>query len=248
MTFYENGLSNMANLTSVSFIIPMYNERKTIENTIKELALIAEKLTDDHEIIIADDGSSDGCGLIADRTAQKFPYIKVLHLEKNTKFGGALRAGLNEAKKEVIIYTDSDLPISFSDIKGALSMLGECDIVTAYSSIRKGENLRRIIMSKVYNFLIQSLFRTNIKDINSGFKIYKRKIFGDIKLISNSPFIDVEIFIKAMRKNYIIKQYPVIFKHRERGKSYIARPAVVLKIIMDMLKFYVYTCLASSKY
>jgi len=236
------------NLTSTSFVMPMYNESKTIEKTIKELTSIAKELVDDYEIIIADDGSSDGSGLIIDKIAQEDSHVKVVHLEKNTKFGGALRAGIKLAQKDVIIYTDSDLPISFSDISGALSMLGDCDIVTAYSCIKKGENFLRIIMSQVYNFLIQSLFRTNIKDINSGFKIYKRKVFDGVKLNSNSPFIDVEIFITAKRKNYIIEQYPVIFKHRERGKSYIARPAVVLKIIMDMLNFYIHTCLPSNKY
>ncbi|GAG15376.1 unnamed protein product, partial [marine sediment metagenome] len=93
------------------------------------------------------------------------------------------------------------------------------------------------IMSKVYNFLIHFLFRTNIRDINSGFKIYKKKVFENMELISESPFIDVEIFVRAMKRNFVIKQYPVIFKHRGKGVSYISRPSVILATIKDMLKF-----------
>lgn len=225
------------NPTSVSFVIPMYNERQTIENTVKKLTQMAKGLTDDYEIIIADDGSTDDSGRIIDRIAEEDPCVKAEHLKRNTKFGGALKRGLNRAQKNIIIYTDSDLPIDSGDIKEALSLLDGCDIVTAFSRVKKGETLKRIIMSGVYNFLIQFLFKTNIRDINSGFKIYKRKVFKNIELISNSPFIDVEIFVKALKRNFIIKQYPVIFKHRQEGKSYISRPGVVLKTMADMLRF-----------
>ncbi|MBN1354313.1 MAG: glycosyltransferase family 2 protein [Candidatus Omnitrophica bacterium] len=232
-----NRAFHASGLGSVSFVIPMYNEKHGIEATINKLIEIASGLTNDYEIIIADDGSTDGCNLIAGEIAAKNPRVRVIRLEKNTKFGGALKAGLQGAQKEIVIYTDSDLPIDIQDIKTAFLLLERADIVTAYSKIRKGETFTRIVMSKVYNFLIQFLFRTDIKDINSGFKIYRRKIFDGTKLISESPFIDVEIFVRAIRKRYAIEQYPVIFKHRQQGKSYISRPAVILKTISDMLKF-----------
>ena len=195
--------------TNISFVLPMYNEANTIGDTIKKVTSIAKELASDYEIIIADDGSTDGSGKIADIAATKDQNLKVTHLKRNTKFGGALRAGIKLASKDIILYTDSDLPIDALDIKGAFSALDSADIVTAFSRVKKGETLRRIIISKVYNFLIQSFFRTNIKDINSGFKIYKRKVFEGMELISESPFIDVEIFIRAKRKGCTIKQYPV---------------------------------------
>jgi glycosyltransferase involved in cell wall biosynthesis len=215
----------------------MYNESKGIEETLRGLTKIAGELSDDYEIIISDDASSDDSALIASKIAQKDSRVKVERLEKNTKFGGALKAGIKRARKDIIIYTDSDLPVSADNIKEALGLLQKCDIVTAYSTVKKGENLKRVIMSKVYNFLIQFLFGANIKDINSGFKIYKRKIFENMRLISESPFIDVEIFIEAIRRNFTIEQYPVVFRQRAEGKSYISRPAVVLATIRDMLKF-----------
>lgn len=221
---------------SVSFVIPMYNESQTIGNTVERLTQMAKALTDDYEIVIADDGSTDDSGLIADRIAEEDPHVKVEHLKKNAKFGGALRKGLKRAKKNIIIYTDSDLPVDSSDIRNALFLLDECDIVTAVSKVKKGETLKRIIISGVYNFLVQLLFKTALKDINSGFKIYKRKVFENMELISNSPFVDVEIFIKAMKRNFVITQYPIIFKHRKKGKSYISRPSVIFATLADMLR------------
>jgi glycosyltransferase involved in cell wall biosynthesis len=225
------------NLTSVSFVIPMYNEGKSIKKTIEILTKIAEKLSDNYEIIIANDGSTDGSGDIIDEIARNDSHVKPVHLLKNTKFGGALAKGIKSASKEVIIYTDSDLPIKPSDVDSAILLLEKGDMVNAYSTIKKGDTLKRVIMSKVYNFLIQLLFRANIKDINSGFKIYKAKIFEGMELKSRSPFIDVEIFIKAIRKGAIVKQYPIIFRQRDEGRSYISRPSVVIKTFIDMISF-----------
>lgn len=215
----------------------MFNEGEAIRENVKELTRLAGDIATDYEIIISDDGSTDESGRIADLITRENSSVKVIHLEKNTKFGGALSKGIKAASKEIIIYTDSDLPVDTQDIKNALSLLEGSDIVTAFSTVKKGENLKRVVISKVYNFLIQFLFRANIKDINSGLKLYRRKIFEGVNLVSKSPFIDVEIFIKAMRKGFVIKQYPIIFKHREKGKSYISRPAVILRTAFDMLRF-----------
>ena len=202
---------------SYSFVLPMYNEEKGIRKTVVELSEIAKELSPLYEIIIVDDASSDKSPFIIDKLAKKDMHIRTIRLEKNTKFGGALRRGLYEARNEIVIYLDSDLPVDINDIKNALVLIKQCDIVTAYSTEEKGESFKRMIISRVYNFLIQSLFRTDIKDINSGFKIYRRKVFESIKVCSNSPFIDVEIFVESIKKGFIIKQYPVIFKKRKIG-------------------------------
>lgn len=221
----------------ISFVIPMYNEKEAITHTVLELTRIASGLSRDFEIILSDDASTDGSGEVAEELARNNSRIKVVRLRKNTMFGGALSAGIKRAQKDIIVYTDSDLPVTEKNIKEALGMLASCDIVTAYSTVKKGETLRRVIMSRVYNFLIEFLFGTKIKDINSGFKLFKKEIFDGINLISSSPFVDVEIFVKAKRKNAVIKQYPIIFRNRERGESYISRPAVVLQTMFDMLRF-----------
>ncbi|MFH1380937.1 MAG: glycosyltransferase family 2 protein [Candidatus Omnitrophota bacterium] len=222
---------------NISFVLPMYNEEKGIENTITRLIGMAGKLGCDYEIVVADDASTDKSAEVVEKIVQNNPRIKLVRLARNTKFGGALRAGLKKASKEIIVYTDSDLPVDFEDIEGALKIIEGVHCVTGSSKVEKGENPKRIIISKVYNFIIQSLFRTNIKDINSGLKIYKREIFCEMKLFSNSPFIDVEIFVNMIRKGFLIKQYPVIFKNRKEGKSYISSPAVILRTFLDMLKF-----------
>ena len=149
---------------SVSFVFPMFNERENIEETIRRALALAGQISDDYEIVVADDASTDGSGEVVNRLASSDKHIKSVRLKNNTKFGGALEAGLKNASKEVVIYTDSDFPAKEDDIRKALEALEDADIVTAYSLVIKDASLKRIIMSKVYNFLVRVLFGLKIKD------------------------------------------------------------------------------------
>jgi glycosyltransferase involved in cell wall biosynthesis len=219
---------------SISFVFPMFNEVDNIESTIRRATELAAQLTSDYEIVVADDASTDGSGRLVDRIASKDPRVKPVHLKVNSKFGGALNAGLMAAAKDVVIYTDSDFPAGEEDIKKAMELLSEADIVTAYSTVIKDPSLKRVLMSKVYNFLVQLLYNLRLKDINSGLKIYKKEVLNGLSLRSKSPFIDVEIFAEAVKRGFKIKQYGLVFEHRAKGSSTISRMSVVARTFFDM--------------
>jgi len=222
---------------SISFVFPMFNEVENIEETLCRTTALAAEICDDYEIVIADDASTDGSGELVDRLAAQDSHIKSIRLKVNTKFGGALKEGLKAASKEIVVYTDSDLPAKESDIKKALELLDGADIVTAYSLVLKDASLKRIIMSKVYNFLVRLFFGLKILDINSGLKIYNRKVLEGLDLKSRSPFIDVEIFAEAVKRGFRIKQYGLIFDLRTGGRSTISRMSVVARTFWDMLRY-----------
>lgn len=222
---------------SISFVLPMYNESANIEGTLHKISSLAKELTDDYEIVVSDDASTDNSADIVERMASQDKHIKLVRLRKNTKFGGALSEGLRNTSKEIVVYTDADLPVKEEDVKKGLSLLEEADVVTGYSLVLKDVTLKRIIMSKVYNFLVQFLFGLSIKDINSGFKIYKSKVLKGLDLISRSPFVDVEIFAEAKRRGFAIKQFGLLFELRTQGVSTISRLAVVARTFWDMLKY-----------
>ncbi|KJJ85740.1 Glycosyl transferase, family 2 [Candidatus Omnitrophus magneticus] len=222
--------------TSVSFALPMFNEQDNIIQTIEKIKLIARELTDNFEIVIADDASTDNSWKILQELASKDKSIRPFKLDKNTKFGGAFSTAITQAKKEIIIYTDSDMPVTLSDIKKSYSFINEYDVINGCSTIKKGDTLKRKIMSFIYNKMVQIFFRLNIKDINSGYKIIKRSVIEGVTFISKSPFVDVELFIHAKKKNAKIYQYPLIFNQRVAGASYIARFPVILATLRDLFK------------
>lgn len=227
----------MMNRYSISFVLPMYNEAENIEETLRKVSSLAQELSADYEVVVADDFSTDSSADIVDRIASLDPHVKPVRLPKNTNFGGALAEGLKMASKEVIIYTDSDFPARPEDIKNALELLEGADVVTAYSLVIKDASLKRIVMSKVYNFLVHALFGLKIRDINSGLKIYRRHAVEGLDLRSRSPFIDVEIFAEAAKRGCTIRQYGLVFELRTKGKSTISRAGVVARTFRDMLAY-----------
>lgn len=223
--------------SSLSFVMPMYNEAEIIKESIRFVTSVAARLTDNYEIVVVDDASTDESVSIVKELAAKDKNLRLITLKENTKFAGALKQGLKNAAKEIIIYTDSDLGIDETDIKKVLSCIEDADIVNTFSQKQKGETPWRMIVSIVYNFIVNFLFRLHIRDINSSFKIFRRSAVQGMELVSTSPFIDAEIFIKAKARGCRITQTPIVFEDREGGKSTMARPSVIFAVLKDILKY-----------
>ncbi|MBF0252585.1 MAG: glycosyltransferase family 2 protein [Candidatus Omnitrophica bacterium] len=221
---------------NISFVMPMYNEEANIEKTISTLILIAEEVAQDFEIVVVDDASTDSSAKIVKSLSAKENKIKFFQLEKNTMFGGAFAECFKKAEKDIIVYMDSDMPVDQKDIKSSIPLIKNYSIVTGISKIKKGDTIFRKLVSMTYNFVVRILFGLNVKDINSGYKIVKKDFVKDLKFISKSPFIDVELFLHARKKRAQITQYPLIFQPREGGKSYIASTPIMLATVRDMLK------------
>jgi len=221
---------------SVSFVLPMFNERENIEKTVDTLMSLAGELAREYEIVIVDDASTDGGDRVVEDAARREERIKFHRLEKNTRFGGAFARGFKEAGKDIILYMDSDLPVSVQDIKVSFELIRGADIVHGYSKVKKGDTLRRKFISGVYNFMVRTLFGLDIKDINSGYKIVRRSAVNGIDFISRSPFVDVELFLHARKNNCRIRQFPLVFNPREGGRSYIARLPVIWATFSDMIR------------
>jgi len=221
---------------SISFVLPMFNEKDNIDHTVDVIAALARETCDDYEIIIVDDCSTDGSGQIVDRMAQRDPAIRPVHLERNTKFGGAYAEGFRRASKDLIVYLDSDLPVRSADIRQSLPLIAEADIVTGCSRIEKGDTLKRKVISGAYNFLVERLFGLGVADINSGYKVVRRELVRDLNFRSQSPFVNVELFIHARRKNGRVVQFPLVFLSRPAGRSRITTLPVILATAADMLR------------
>lgn len=224
-------------LKSVSLVLPFYNEINYIKIAIMEATSVLDSLGLDYEIILADDGSNDGSEKISDELANSNHKIKVIHHDRNKKLGAILRSGFFCASKEIIIYTDIDMPFELSLLKNAIPLIENSDIVTGYK-MRGERSFKRIIYSKCYNFLVKSIFHINVKDINCAMKIFKRDILNILDLKSQGSFINAEFLIKATYLNYRIQEIPVSYIPRKYGKSKLSSFTDIIKIISEMKELY----------
>jgi glycosyltransferase involved in cell wall biosynthesis len=225
---------------SVSLVIPMYNEELNIEHAVAAAVDALTKYSDDYEILIVDDASTDDSPALVARLAEDNPRIRVLRHQKNRKLGGTLRTGFAAATKDLVLYMDADLPFD-PDVLGrairALEVTG-ADVIAGYRHDRTMEGLRRALYSYVYNSLIGVLFGWPHRDINFSFKLLRRKVLQSIVLKSEGSLIDAELIVKAKNRGFAIQQIGIDYFPRIRGTSNLSSPAVIFKILRELVKLY----------
>jgi glycosyltransferase involved in cell wall biosynthesis len=222
---------------SLSFVFPMYNEIDNIETCVQGAMQIGNQLGIEYEIVIVDDASTDGCGVLADQLAKVYPVIKVIHHPVNRKLGGALKTGFAGATKQYILYIDSDLPLDFADVCEAIPKIGNADLLIGYRKTRD-ESLRRKLISKVYNRLIRLVFGLKVRDVNFSFKLFKREVYQRIVLEAEGSFIDAELLIEAHKKGYALREVGLNYHPRVAGVSTLASNSVIKKILAEMWRYY----------
>lgn len=220
---------------SLSVFFPCFNERENIESLVFEAAEVLDGLGRDFEIILVDDGSTDGTGPLADSLAAKIPSLKVVHHAVNSGYGTALRSGFRAASKDLVFYTDGDHQFDLKELPGILPLIEQYDIVSCYRLNRR-EGLLRRFNAFCWTRLVCFLFGLKLKDIDCAFKLYKRGIFDGMTLISTGALIDTEILARAVRKGYTITQVGVHHYPRLAGRSTGANLKVIARAFCELFK------------
>ncbi|HEY3119156.1 MAG TPA: glycosyltransferase family 2 protein [Vicinamibacteria bacterium] len=225
---------------SVTIVFPMYNEEDYIHRAVRAARAALSEAAPDHEIVIVDDASTDRTGAIADELAAADPRIKVVHNATNRKLGGSLKAGYAVASKELVLYTDADLPFDLQELTRAVRLLEyqQADVLSAYRFDRTSEGLVRTVYSFVYNLLIRVLFDLRVKDVNFSFKLFRRSLLDKIALKSEGSFIDAEFLIRARKAGAQIIQVGVDYFPRSRGISTLSSADVIAKILREMAQLW----------
>jgi glycosyltransferase involved in cell wall biosynthesis len=224
-------------MTSISIVFPLFNEEDYVVRAYKAAVDALAPITHDFEIIFVNDASTDRTAQIVESLMGKDPRVKVVHNPVNLKLGGTLRAGYAVATKDLVLYTDADLPFDLHEVRKAVRLLEvqKADVVSAYRFDRTSEGLLRTIYSFFYNSLVRMVFGLGIKDVNFSFKLFKRELLGKFTLKSDGSFIDVEFLCRARKAGAHMIQIGVDYFPRSRGVSTLSSPAVIVKILKELV-------------
>lgn len=223
----------------ISLIIPVHNEVDIIERVIKNYYEEVISKIPGSEFIVAEDGSNDGTKEVLTRIAQKLPITLILGNERKG-YARAVRDALMLTKNEVVFFSDSDGQHKVSDFWKLLPFIEDFDIVTGYKSPRLDPPFR-LFISRIMNIFISLIFGYFFRDINSGFKLYRKSAL-DLLLEKSVEldFISVELMIKACIMKMRIAEVPVLHFERKFGKSRglpISRlPKAVTKLLFGLMK------------
>ena len=226
---------HLAEFESISLTLPCFNEAENVERVVANVLSVLSALPLRFEIVVVDDGSSDGTGRIADRLAAAHETVRVIHHPGNQGYGAALRAGLTSAKADIIGYLDGDGQFDAAEIHKLLPHLRGADIVSGRRRIRRDPLGRRVI-SRMWAWLMRRMLGISVRDINSGFKLYRRRVFEGVTLLSNGAFIDAEIFARAHKRGLTVKEVEIEHLPRRAGRQTGANPLVILRAFRELLK------------
>ncbi len=222
---------------SLTLFLPAWNEEEYLERAVRRALEVLETLADDYELIIVNDASTDRTAELADALAAKNRRVKVVHHAVNLKLGGAMRTGFGASTKDIVIYSDTDLPFDLAEIGRALHLMNylEADVICGFRFDRTSEGAKRIAYSFIYNTLIRAVFDVHVKDVNFSFKVVHRRVLEAIELKSEGSFIDAELVVKAIKKGFKVFQMGVDYFPRTRGVSTLASPQVIVKMLRELV-------------
>lgn len=226
----------MDRIPSLSVCFPVYNEEGNIQRSVREAAAAIEPLCDVPEIVAVDDCSTDRTPALLSRLAEEFPYLRTVRLAHNTRFAGALALALQEARGDLVFYTDADCPVDFADLAGALPLMRRADVVAGYR-LERQEGLRRALYSTGYNLFIDALFDLRVRDVNFAFKLFRRQVIEAIEICSRGSFIDAEILLETRRQGFTVCQVGVHYRPRVAGVSTLADAGIARRCVADALRY-----------
>jgi glycosyltransferase involved in cell wall biosynthesis len=203
--------------------IPASNEYKNLQNCVDLLLKESLQLGDDFQIIIAEDGSTDGTDLIATELARLHPRVSHLHSSKQLGKGLALKRAFNKKEADIYAFIDCDLATDMKYFPKLINSIKDGYDLALGSRYIKGANINRMILrdvtSRLYNKLIRILFRDQIFDHQIGFKAFSNRLIKKVlnNVVSNGWFWDTEIIIRSKKSNYRIIEFPVEWHEKMNG-------------------------------
>lgn len=207
-------------------VIPTYNEKDNIRGIVGKVL----SLDKDFSILVIDDNSPDGTGVLADELSKRHPRVSVIHRPGKLGLGTAYREGfeyvLSNTNAEYIFEIDADFSHNPADLLRLRDEFMDADVIVGsryIGGIRvSGWEFSRLFISKLANVFVSLVTGLKLKDSTSGFVGYKRKVLESMRLgdlNSNGYAFQIEMKYKINKKGFRIKEIPIIFYERDKGES-----------------------------
>jgi glycosyltransferase involved in cell wall biosynthesis len=224
----------------VSVILPCYNEEKSVEHTL-EVVSAALAAVPRHEIIVVNDGSTDGSAAVLDRMIDRFPGLRVITHEQNRGYGAALKTGIRRANGELIAITDADGTYPNERLAELIGLCRDRDMVVG---ARTGPNVTYSKLRAFPKWFLRAwvswIARRRVPDINSGMRVFRRdvvsKFFG---ILPDSFSFTITITLAMLTTSHLVDFVPIDYSARV-GNSKIKPIRDTLRFIKIILRTGVY--------
>ena len=217
---------------SLSVIVPAKNEEENLPVLVEQIMPVLRELRRPFEVIVVNDGSTDGTLRVLRQLVTSHPELRVIDLARNYGQTAAMMAGLDHANGDVLIPIDADLQNDPADIPMLLAKLDEgYDVVSGWRKERRDASIRRNFVSRVANRLISKISAVHLHDYGCSLKAYRRGVIGDVRLYGEMHrFVPIYAAWHGAR----ITEVPVRHSPRLHGRSNYGLERI-FKVVLDLM-------------
>ena len=236
----QTDLMSRANAESVSIVIPAYDDAENIGIVIEASLAMLAHLTNDYEIVVVDDVSTDTTRAVIEQYAARDSHVRAFANEENMGCHATELKGFSLATKDLLFFIPSDRQIMPDQLPACLEAMANADYVCT-NRVQRADPWYRKIVSKCYNASVRILFKLPIHDVNSSVLV-RRMVIERIgtKINARSSFISVELVIRALSEGFRIAEAPIEHHPRVAGKARGLRPKDIIKIAFNLATLWLY--------
>lgn len=223
----------------LSIVVPVYNEVNVIAQTINSIKDV--KIDGEKEIIIVDDGSTDGTFEVLDSIRDD--AIKICRHDQNQGKGRALKTGFKHVEGDIVIIQDADLEYDPKEYSALLDPIINHGADVVYGSRLSGGRPTRVYMfwHKVGNciltLLTNVLYNTTVTDMETGYKVFKREVVDKLDIKSKDFAVEPEITAKVFKKRFKVYEVPISYYGRTYSEGKKIRWYHAIGAIWALIKY-----------
>ncbi len=239
--------------SSISVFFPAFNDAATIAEMVTEALAVLPTITDDYEVLVVDDGSTDATASVLDELVRRWPHVRVIRHAHNRGYGAALRSGFRHATKELVFYTDGDAQYDVRELARLIvPMTDEVDVVNGYKR-KRADARHRVVLGEIYKRMARWLFGLPVRDVDCDFRLLRRAALERINLVSASGVVCAEMIYKLHEAGCRFAEVEVHHYPRRHGHSQfftfrrVVRTAVDFFVLWVRLRLWPRSALAAGR-
>jgi glycosyltransferase involved in cell wall biosynthesis len=224
-------------LRSVSIVLPCFNEEANIAESIRNATAAAVMSSEKYEVIVVDDGSTDGTARVASHAIESDPHVRLIVHTRNRGYGDAVRSGIDAARMDWVLLTDADLQFDLRELADFIPVTRSADVLWGQRILRQ-DRLSRRANSAAWNRLMRALFRLPVRDVDCAFKLIRRDLLRRFVLDTSGAMISTELLVRCRAEGARVVEIGVHHHPRLAGEETGGNPRVILRAFRELATMY----------
>jgi glycosyltransferase involved in cell wall biosynthesis len=220
-------------LPGITILLPGFNEVENVAAAVSEARAAASAAADSYEIVVIDDGSSDGTGAAARWLASADSRVRLLTHPHNRGYGAALRTGIEAARMPWILLTDADLQFDLMQLADVTPLTADHDLILGRRTPRRDPLYRRVY-GHTWNWLVRRALELPVRDVDCAFKLARTDLLQSLELRSTGAMISPELVARSLARGARLVEVDIAHRPRRHGEQSGANPRVILRALSEL--------------